>query len=209
MSLARRERAALADELDAVGPDAPTLCAGWSARDLVAHLVVREARPDTMPGLVLPGAARWTEHVRAEAATRPFDELVSQFRAGPPRWTPWALPGVDARANAVELFVHHEDVRRARPSEPPRPLDERDRATLWRALTTQGRAGLRHSPVGVVLVVPGGPRRQVRRGALSAVLTGPPEELLLYVYGRRSVARVEVSGPDEAVAALRSAGLGV
>jgi uncharacterized protein (TIGR03085 family) len=209
MSLASRERAALADLLSDVGPDTPTLCAGWSARDLAAHLVVREARPDTLPGLVLPGADAWTERVRRAYAARPFGELVAAFRAGPPRWSPFALPGADARANAVELFVHHEDVRRARPGWSPRPLDERDQSALWRALTTQGRAGLRHSPVGVVLVVPGGPRRQVRRGAVSAVLTGQPTELLLYVYGRRSVARVDVGGPDDAVAALRSAGLGV
>src|SRR5690606_24047731 len=38
---ARAERHALADLLMAVGPDAPTLCAGWTTAHLAAHLVVR------------------------------------------------------------------------------------------------------------------------------------------------------------------------
>src|SRR4051812_36111592 len=42
---ARRERTALRDTLRATGPDAPTLCEGWTARDLAAHVVVREHAP--------------------------------------------------------------------------------------------------------------------------------------------------------------------
>jgi uncharacterized protein (TIGR03083 family) len=45
-TLARAERAALCDLFDEVGPDAPTLCAGWTTRDLAAHLVIRERRAD-------------------------------------------------------------------------------------------------------------------------------------------------------------------
>ena len=37
-SLARRERDALCDLALLLGPDAPTLCEGWDARDLVTHL---------------------------------------------------------------------------------------------------------------------------------------------------------------------------
>ena len=52
-TLARAERHALCDLLIEVGPDAPTLCEGWSTFDLAAHLVVRERRPDRGPGLVI------------------------------------------------------------------------------------------------------------------------------------------------------------
>ena len=38
MSIAQRERAGLVEILRAVGPDAPTLCEGWTTRDLTAHL---------------------------------------------------------------------------------------------------------------------------------------------------------------------------
>ncbi len=50
---AARERASLSDLLDRVGPDAPTLCEGWNARDLTAHLVLRESRPDAVLGVVI------------------------------------------------------------------------------------------------------------------------------------------------------------
>ena len=39
------ERLALADLMAEVGPDAPTLCGGWTTRDLAAHLLLRERRP--------------------------------------------------------------------------------------------------------------------------------------------------------------------
>jgi uncharacterized protein (TIGR03083 family) len=39
---AKRERVLFADLLARVGPDEPTLCAGWTTRDLAAHIVVRE-----------------------------------------------------------------------------------------------------------------------------------------------------------------------
>src|SRR5262245_9679824 len=44
-SFYRRERAALCDLLDRVGPDRPTLCEGWTTNDLAAHLWVRESDP--------------------------------------------------------------------------------------------------------------------------------------------------------------------
>ncbi|HBA95165.1 MAG TPA: TIGR03085 family protein, partial [Acidimicrobiaceae bacterium] len=53
--LAQAERAALCDLLLDVGPEAPTLCEGWTAAHMAAHLVLRERRPDVGLGLVLPG----------------------------------------------------------------------------------------------------------------------------------------------------------
>jgi uncharacterized protein (TIGR03083 family) len=40
-SLLRKERQALCDTLTELGPDAPTLCEGWTTADLAAHLMVR------------------------------------------------------------------------------------------------------------------------------------------------------------------------
>ena len=44
------ERHLLCDELLRLGPDAPTKCEGWDTRDLAAHLVIREERPDLCRG---------------------------------------------------------------------------------------------------------------------------------------------------------------
>ena len=48
--LARRERAALCDLALVLGEDAPTLCGAWTAKDLVAHLLVRERSPLAVSG---------------------------------------------------------------------------------------------------------------------------------------------------------------
>ena len=209
MSFASTERAALADTLLRVGPDAPTLCQGWTAADLAAHLLVRERRPDTLPGLVVPALAGWTDRVRSTTASRPFAEVVEEFRAGPPPWSPFALPGAEERANLIEHLVHHEDVRRAQPGWEPRDLPDDVRTRLWSELAARARGFYRRSPTGVVLIVPGGPRRRVRRGSVSVVLTGQPVELIMHASGRTGHARVEVTGPADAVAAFSRTPLGV
>ncbi len=58
-----KERAALCDTLDKYGPDAPTLCVGWTTLDLAAHLVAREARSDAALGLVVPPLAGHLQNV--------------------------------------------------------------------------------------------------------------------------------------------------
>ena len=60
MTAASRERAALVNTMRAVGPDAPTLCGEWTTRDLAAHLVLRERRPDAAAGILVPALAGYT-----------------------------------------------------------------------------------------------------------------------------------------------------
>ncbi len=178
------------------GPDAPTLCEGWTGRDLAAHIVARESRPDTGPGLVLPQVpllAGWTETVRKRYARRGFDELLAEIAAGPPALSPFSLPGFEAAANLSEFFIHTEDVRRAHPGWLPRDLDAGYERALWEALVRSARLLFRDHRRGVVLVVPGGPRRRVRTGASTDVITGRPGELLMYTSGRRDHALVDVT----------------
>ena len=52
-------------------------------------------------------------------------------------------------------------------------------------------------------------RVTVRPGEPTARLSGAPGELLLYVFGRQAAAQVEVSGPPEAVAAVRRTHFGM
>ena len=76
VNVARLERAAICDLFDELGPDQPTLCEGWTTRDLAAHLVTRERRPDAAVGILVKPVSGFTEQVRAAAAKRPFEELV-------------------------------------------------------------------------------------------------------------------------------------
>jgi uncharacterized protein (TIGR03085 family) len=209
LTLARAERQALCDLLTEAGADAPTLCEGWTTFDLAAHLVVRERRPDSGPGLVIPALAGWTERVRTGAKHRGYDTLVELVRKGPPVYSPFALPGADAAANTVEYFVHHEDVRRARPEWQPRPLSADADEELWRRTSRGSRMAFRKVGAGVVLRRPDGTTHVAKAGSPTVTITGPPAELVLFSSGRRAHARVEIEGDPGALEALAAARLGV
>lgn len=199
--LVDRERQALADLLDAVGPDAKTLCGGWSTRDLAAHLVLREGHPAAV-GIVIPRLSGWTTAHQKKIAATPFAAIVERFRNGPPMVSPFRLPGVGSAANTFEYFVHHEDVRRAQRSWVPRVLAAPDQRTLWQHLSTRARLHIRNSPVPVRLQCDDFGAVSVGNTDLpSAVtLTGEPAELVLYVHGRRDESAVDVDGSAESVA---------
>jgi uncharacterized protein (TIGR03085 family) len=151
VSYAQEERAALAALLDETGPDGPTLCEGWQTSDLAAHLVLRERRPDAAVGVLGGPLAGHTARVQRGYLSRySYPELVALFRSGPPRLSPFAIPAADEAANAVEFFVHHEDVRRAVEGWTERPLDEGLTALLWKRLKGM-RLLLRSAPTGLVL----------------------------------------------------------
>jgi uncharacterized protein (TIGR03085 family) len=203
------ERVRLADALAAADPSAPTLCAGWTARDLAAHLVARERRPDSTPGLLLRPLAGWTDHVRRRYAARPYAELVELVRTGPPPTSPFALPGADAAANLTEHFVHCEDVRRGDGRPRPAELAPGVQDELWRRLRRQAHLMFRRAGAGVVLATPDGREIVASRRMPSVRLVGEPGELLLVAFGRGAAADVRREGPPEAIAALAAARLGV
>ena len=207
MTLASRERAALADLLERVGPDRPTLCTGWTTRDLLAHLVLRERRPWEAAGVLVPAMGGLTERGMRRYRELPFAEAVRMFRDGPRAWSPLRHPRVDAAANTIEFFVHHEDVRRGEPGWEPREPDERRDTALWTGVRRLGPL-LRASPVGVVLARPTGERYAVRTGPGAVTVVGEPGELVLFAFGR-DAARVQLEGDPADVEALRAAPRGV
>jgi uncharacterized protein (TIGR03085 family) len=207
MSLASGERAALSDELERVGPDRPTLCAGWTTGDLLAHLLVRERQPWAAAGIMVPALAAVTERAMRSFRDLPWLEAVQLFRGGPQSWSPMRIGSVDAAANGMEFFVHHEDVRRGEPGwEPRKPDEERDRE-LWAGARRMGML-LRRSPVGVVLARPSGERHVVKTGPGLVTVVGEPGELVLFAFGR-DAARVELQGEPGDVDALAKAPRGV
>lgn len=206
--LARRERLALCDLALALGEDAPTLCGGWSAKDLVVHLLVREHSPLGAAGIVLPPLEPLTQRAMSRVGRQDFTVLVERLRR--PGLTPYALPPVEAVLNTLEYFVHHEDLRRAQPGWEPRLLDRRDESRLWAAIGTAGRGLVR--PAGVPVLIrraDSGREKVLRRGADPVVVTGPPSEIALLLFGREQVRGVELTGPPDAVATLRRSDLGI
>lgn len=202
MGLASDERRALCELFDQVGPDAPTLCDGWATRDLAAHLVLRDRRPDAAPGILIKALAGRTQRIQDSLAARPWAQLVELVRTGPPVWSPFGLPGLSDLVNGAEYFIHHEDVRRGQDGWEPRPPDAERDAALWRTAGMSGRMAYRRSPVGVVLRRPDGATATLHRGPSTVVIKGEPGELLLNVFGR-SATRVEFEGEEKAVETVR------
>ena len=198
---ARSERQGLCDTFERVGPDAPTLCSPWLTRDLAAHLVVRERRPDAAAGMWVPAIVGHLEQVQNGYAAWEWPRLVDEVRSGPPAWSPTALAPVDEVVNTAEFFVHHEDVLRAPPGWSARELPTDLESALWGIVSKVARLHFARARVGVVLVAPSYGRRQVHavteRGTV--VVKGTPGDLLLYSFGRRGVAQVDLSGPEEAL----------
>jgi uncharacterized protein (TIGR03085 family) len=207
---ARRERAELCDLFLELGPDQPTLCGDWTTRDLAAHLVIRERRPDAAIGIVLSKAAGYTDKVQSGVAAGEWSQLVGTVRSGPPIWSPTKLAAIDKLANSVEFFVHLEDVRRAQPTWEPRTLDADLVDALYGVLTKMAKRLVKNAPVGIVLEPDDGREPVVAKQAEPSVtVRGPVGELVLFVYGRQAHSAVEVLGDDASIAAANTASFGI
>jgi uncharacterized protein (TIGR03085 family) len=201
-TFAKRERLLLADLLETAGPDAPTLCEGWQTRDLAAHVVVRERRPDAAGGLLIKQLASRLDKAMEEFAAKPYDELIQLIRTGPPRFSPFQLKQIDEASNTIEFYVHAEDVRRAQPDWTPRELDPVFQDALWSRLERTARLMGRGSPTGLVLRRPDGRTAVANRGTPVVTATGEPSELLLFLYGRQNAAEVDLAGDEDAIEKL-------
>jgi uncharacterized protein (TIGR03085 family) len=204
-----RERRELCDLLGDLGPDAPTLCEGWTTLDLAAHLVVRERRPTAAPGLLLGGPfTRLLDRATERELARGYTAVVERVRNGPPPG-PFAVPRLRTLLNLNEYAVHHEDVRRANGSGPRTDRPDLQEA-LWPILRRGARLLLRSvtKEATVRLEGTGGEAVELGTGPM-AVVTGEPLELSLFLFGRKGVAAVELSGDPAAIEVLRKASLGV
>jgi uncharacterized protein (TIGR03085 family) len=128
---ASSERQGLCDTFERVGPDAPTLCSPWLTRDLAAHLVVRERRPDVSAGILVPFLAGRLAKVQDGYAAWEWSKLVNEVRSGPPVWSPASLGPVNEAMNTAEFFVHHEDVLRGGPQWRARKIPDDLESALW------------------------------------------------------------------------------
>lgn len=208
MGVADAERRVVAELFDEVGPDAPTLCTGWQTRDLAAHLIVREHRPDAAPGILIKGLAGRLERIQRDTAAKPWAELVATVRQGPPLLSPFRIGVVNELANTAEYFVHAEDIRRAQPGWEPRPADADRDAALWTRLKASARMFFRRSPVGVALARPAtGDVVAAKRGPRTVTITGEPGELLLFAFGRKEY-RLSFDGDQSDVATVQGLNLG-
>jgi len=198
----------LADVLLEAAPDAPTLCEGWEARHVAAHVVLRESSLVVGAGLVVPGMSARADRAidtladtaRTEGAYR---DLVARVADHPARWHPMSWAG--EVANVVEFFVHAEDVRRGAGPVPAPDLDPELVEVLWGQTVRASGLQLRKAPVGVVLVRDDGIRHRARkpRGVHGTVVVrGAVPEIVLWALGRGAAADVHLEGDPVDVALL-------
>jgi uncharacterized protein (TIGR03085 family) len=203
MSVASDERAALVGTLRTAGPDAPTLCPGWTTRQLVAHLLARERRPAALLGIGVPRFAERRHRIEAQiVAGHEWGELVCQLASGPPVYSP--LRWLNRVANIHELFVHHEDVRRAVPEWSPRALDDRAIAALRRLTRVFAPVLMPDVPARVTLHTPDGSVLARFGAGPEVTVTGAPGELLLFAFGRNEI-HVDFAGDADVISSVRCA----
>src|SRR3954471_8302428 len=98
-AMRRAERAELLDTLRAVGPDAATLCEGWTAHDIAAHLSASEAQrgiplatvyrvrrlfPPRLAAGLMRRLQALGERQNDRTKRRGWDESLRRLSAGPP-----------------------------------------------------------------------------------------------------------------------------
>lgn len=206
MRIAARERHKLADALIVAGPDAATLFEGWTARDLAAHVVLRDRRPDAALGMFLPQLAGHLDSVTKGYVAGDYTELVEKVRCGSPV-SPLRLAPLDNAVNTMEFAVHAEDVRRGVEGWEPLPRDAAlDKAITSRLKLTRAMFA-KKSPVNFTLKT----REGFSAGPADAAVTvtGDPLELLLFAFGRQNAAKVDHDGAAADVQALKVAKLGL
>jgi uncharacterized protein (TIGR03083 family) len=204
MHLARAERTDLLEFVSGLTPqqwDAPTLCAGWRVRDVVAHMISYEGLPGReLVRRFAKGRFRLAGvnavGVGELRAARP-DELLALLEQ---RLEPNGLTtGFGGRVALLDALIHQQDIRR--PLGIPRtiPVERLVPAlsfarfappigAFWRA------RGLRLVATDLDWSDGRGPE-----------VHGPGEALLMAIAGRRGVVG-ELTGPGQATLAARIGG---
>ncbi|UCZ63329.1 maleylpyruvate isomerase family mycothiol-dependent enzyme [Mycolicibacterium phocaicum] len=199
--MATAERTDLADLLETLTPEqweAPSLCAGWRVRDVVAHVMSFDEVG--LLGMLRRAVRGRIIHVNQmgvdELAALTTEQLLRRLRAHlRPQRLATTLGG---RLAVLDVTIHHQDIRR--PLGIPRRIPaERLRWVLSASLYSPElpawylARGIRLAATDLDWTHGSGPE-----------VTGPAEAMLMAITGRRS-ALGELAGPGQRVLAGRLA----
>ncbi|SHU06674.1 DinB family protein [Mycobacteroides abscessus subsp. abscessus] len=201
LEMATAERTDLADLLETLTPEqweAPSLCAGWRVRDVVAHVMSFDEVG--LLGMLRRAVRGRIIHVNQmgvdELAALTTEQLLRRLRAHlRPQRLATTLGG---RLAVLDVTIHHQDIRR--PLGIPRRIPaERLRWVLSASLYSPElpawylARGIRLAATDLDWTHGSGPE-----------VTGPAEAMLMAITGRRS-ALGELAGPGQRVLAGRLA----
>lgn len=194
-----RERGRLADLLDDLDPAEwarSSLCAGWTVRDVAAHLALAQSGAATvLVGLARSGGSvdRMIRDTARRRAAVPEPELVAEIRAmiGSRR----RAPGVSHLEPLIDVLVHTQDIAIPLQRDCPMPVGA--------AATAASRVWSMPWPLSRAFHA----RRRLRGHALIATDTdwtagqgrpieGPIEALLLLLTGRTEPATARLTCPS-------------
>ncbi|MBL7256327.1 maleylpyruvate isomerase family mycothiol-dependent enzyme [Paractinoplanes lichenicola] len=197
------ERRRVADLVESLSPDqlaTPSLCAGWTVRQVAGHLVAAVDAPGrlTLSALLRSGFRihRANARLAAEIARRPAADLAGSLRRHAEN--PFRPPVVGYPGQLADLQVHGQDMRR--PLGLPHGL-ALDHLRLSLDFLTGGRA------VGFT------PRRRLAGLRFEstdldwaygegALVSGPAEALMMALTGR-AAGLGEIDGPGVRILAAR------
>ena len=197
----RSERHELATTFRAVGPEADTLIKGWTAWDLAAHVAATEQQRGvpTFVGRTVVVRYGW----RLNDTFRPVMAMdLRRIRRHGFHWAVQRLerpgPRLLERSTVVpvsvfEMFVHHEDVRRANDLERSIPVPDLVPSILW--LLRYHRRLL--ADISVLVRLPDGTQLSSSEGTASVTVKGQPEEVLLWLAGRHDGVTVDVDATEQ------------
>ncbi len=203
MTLAQSQRTQLLDLFLELGPFAPTLCEGWKTQDLVAHLWIREHKPQAMLGMFSEKFEDMTERIQINALhTHGFVTLVDKLRKPSLMMRP-----MDSLINGAEYFIHHMDVLRA--NDRDQEISDRDEETLRTPLKMFASKTAKAYGDRVVVDTNDGKKLELGQGTRPVHLIGKPSEVLLFVAGRTDNAKVQLVGEPDAVAKFTESAGGI
>jgi uncharacterized protein (TIGR03083 family) len=198
------ERSSVADLLDHLSPEEwekPSLCAGWRARDVAAHLTLAQMGVLTATREVLRAGGNFNVMIRDSArrqAALPVEEYSRRLRGmvGSRR----KAPGVTHLEPLIDILVHGQDIAiplgrtRTMPVEAAATAATRVWTTSWPFQARRKLRGLQLVATDVSWTVGQGPR-----------VEGPISAILLLLTGRgAALARLSGSGANELPARLSS-----
>jgi len=122
--------------------------------------------------------------------------------SGPPLYSPFKL--LDPLVNTTEMFIHHEDVRRAGLGWQPRSLDGDLESALRRQVRLGARLSLSRAPATVTLQDSDGSTLASAGKGPQCTITGSAPELLLFLSGRDAVL-IEFGADDDIAEQVREA----